>query len=121
MDVVADRSALKQVLLTLVDNAILHTEGTIIVTTEVQSDALDPCVAIGIHDSGPGIEPEMLSQLFERFARGDQAREKPGAGLGLAIAKALVEAQGGTLSVESQIEQGSVFTVTLPLRADIAG
>ena len=67
-----------------------------------------------VRDSGPGIAPEALPHIFERFYRGQASRTGRGAGLGLSIAKELVEAQGGTITVESQAESGSVFTVTLP-------
>jgi two-component system OmpR family sensor kinase len=116
--VLADPSALKQVLLVLLDNAILHTEGAVTVTTRL-SPGVDEChLAIDICDSGPGIDPETLSSLFVRFTRGRDARSKPGTGLGLPIAKALAEAQSGTLTVESRVGQGSRFTLTLPLYGD---
>jgi signal transduction histidine kinase len=71
-------------------------------------------VAIRVRDTGVGIEPALLPHIFERFYRGDAARTGAGAGLGLAIAKKLVEAQHGTIAVESTVGKGSVFTVTLP-------
>ena len=108
----ADPSALKQELLILLDNAILHSEGAVHVS--VHHSALDAQVSISVHDEGPGIAPEVLGRLFERFYRGETAPHKPGLGLGLPIAKALVEAQNGTLSVESQEGTGSTFTVSLP-------
>ena len=58
-----------------------------------------------------------LPYIFERFYRGKEARTRPGIGLGLSIAKALIEAQNGTIAVESQVEQGGVITVTLPQAA----
>ena len=64
--------------------------------------------------TGPGIPPDVLPHIFERFYRGEVSRSGVSTGLGLAIAKELVEAQGGAISVESQLGQGSVFTVTLP-------
>jgi signal transduction histidine kinase len=67
-----------------------------------------------VRDGGHGIEAEDLPRLFERFYRGARARGTPGLGLGLPIAKALVEAQNGTLAVESRPGQGSTFTVVLP-------
>ncbi len=67
-----------------------------------------------VRDSGPGIAPEALPHIFERFYRGQVSRTGRGAGLGLSIAKELVEAQGGTLKVESELGQGTVFTMTLP-------
>ena len=111
VNVVGDRDALKQVLLILMDNALKHTSGTVAVTTAVA----DKHVAIRVHDDGSGIDPDVLAHVFERFYRGADARSKPGIGLGLPIAKALVEAQDGTITVESEAGQGSVFTVTMPL------
>jgi two-component system OmpR family sensor kinase len=108
--VIGDQDALRQVLLILVDNALTHTTGPVTVTTEVE----DETVAICVRDAGPGIASEMLPHIFERFYRGDNTSVESNIGLGLAIAKALVEAQGGTITVESQFEQGSVFAVTLP-------
>jgi two-component system OmpR family sensor kinase len=76
----------------------------------------DGQVAISVRDTGPGIAPDALPHIFERFYRSDASRTGVGAGLGLAIAKELIEAQRGALSVESRLGQGSVFTVTLPHR-----
>jgi two-component system OmpR family sensor kinase len=73
---------------------------------------------VRIVDDGPGIAPELLPTLFERFVRGDvsRSRHKGSTGLGLAIVKAVVDAHGGTVDVES--EPGStVFSVALPLAA----
>jgi two-component system OmpR family sensor kinase len=107
-----DRDALKQVLLILVDNALVHTPaGTPVALT---ASATDARVVFSVRDSGPGIAPEALPHIFERFYRGQASRTGRGAGLGLAIAKELVEAQDGTITVESQLSQGSAFTITLP-------
>jgi two-component system phosphate regulon sensor histidine kinase PhoR len=65
-------------------------------------------------DEGPGIAQETVPHVFERFHRGENASASSGIGLGLAIAKALVEIQSGTITVESQVDQGSTFVVTLP-------
>jgi signal transduction histidine kinase len=110
--VLGDRDALKQVFLILLDNALMHTSpgatvGMAVATTEGY-------VAIHVRDTGAGIAPDVLPHIFERFYRGQVSRSGRGAGLGLSIAKELVEAQEGTIAVESQIGQGSVFTVTLP-------
>jgi two-component system OmpR family sensor kinase len=120
--IVGDQDALKQVLLILIDNALKHTSGPITVSVIAgeplgMKNPLGPSVAISIRDSGPGIAPEILSHVFERFYRGEDAGETSGLGLGLPIAKALVEAQDGKLTVESQVDQGSVVTVTLPQAA----
>ena len=74
-------------------------------------------VAVYVRDTGPGIPPQTLPHIFERFYRGDVARTGGGTGLGLAIARTLVEAQQGTLHVESVVGQGSTFTMTLPRAA----
>jgi len=74
----------------------------------------DDRVAISVCDTGPGIPPDVLPHIFERFYRGEVSRSGVSTGSGLAIAKELIEAQDGAISVESQIGEGSVFTVTLP-------
>ena len=108
-----DRDALKQVLLILVDNALVHTPaGTSVALT---ASATDAQVVFSVRDSGPGIAPESLPHIFERFYRGQASRTGRGAGLGLSIAKELVEVQGGTIRVESQPGRGSAFAVTLPV------
>jgi signal transduction histidine kinase len=104
-----DRDALKQVLLTLLDNAVKHGQGTIRVTL----DAADHRASIRVQDGGPGLSPELCERVFDRFYRGDASRSTPGFGLGLSIAKTLVEAQGGSITVESEVGVGSAFTVTL--------
>jgi len=109
----ADRDALKQVLLILLDNARVHTpaRATISVSTTVAANH----ATITIRDTGPGIPPDVLPHVFERFYRGDVSRHGGGAGLGLAIAKELIEGQGGSIAVQSTVGQGTAFTLTLPL------
>jgi signal transduction histidine kinase len=106
----ADRDALKQVLLTLLDNAVKHGEGPISVALE----KIGGQVAIQVQDSGPGMSLELCERVFDRFYRGDASRSAPGFGLGLSIARALVELQNGALTVQSQPGAGSTFTVRLP-------
>ncbi len=112
---VGHRDLLKQVLLILVDNALKHTPpGTpVSVTARREGDQ----ASIVVRDEGPGIDPALLPQIFERFFRADAARSAGGAGLGLSIARSLLEAQGGTIAVESRLGQGSSFTVRLPAAA----
>ncbi len=110
--VLADRDALKQVLLILLDNAIKYTpEGGRITVTSASHDGQ---VAISVHDTGVGIDPAALPHIFERFYRGDASRSGQNTGLGLAIAKSLIEAQKGMITVQSEPGRGSVFTVVLP-------
>ncbi len=114
LTVIGDAQRLTQVLLNLLSNALQHTppDGQIIVSARQITGA----VQVVVQDTGEGIAPEDLSHIFERFYRADRARSRDtgGSGLGLSIAKSLVEAQGGKVTVESQIGQGSVFTVSLP-------
>jgi signal transduction histidine kinase len=110
--VLGDRDALKQVLLILLDNALVHTSPE--TTVELTAAQEDDRVAISVRDTGPGIPPDVRQHIFERFYRGEVSRSGVSTGLGLAIAKELIEAQGGAISVESRLGQGSVFTVTLP-------
>jgi signal transduction histidine kinase len=105
-----DRDALKQVLLILMDNALKHTAGEITVSASVVNEQ----VTMSVRDSGPGIAAERLPHIFERFYHEQGAAAGPSLGLGLAIAKSLVEAQGGAITVESQVGQGCTFTVSLP-------
>lgn len=72
---------------------------------------------VQVHDSGTGIAPEGLPHVFERFWRGDKARSRTqgSTGLGLAIAKQLVEAHGGQIGVKSNVGKGTTFWFTLPI------
>jgi signal transduction histidine kinase len=112
VDVDADR--MTQVLVNLLDNALRYTPagGWI----NLSAKRVQEGVAISIQDSGPGIPPEDLDHLFERFYRGDKSRqrEEGGSGLGLAIGKSLVESQGGIIRVESQPGKGARFIIELP-------
>ena len=105
-----DRDTLKQILLILLDNALKHSPGSITVTAE----AVEGQVQISVRDHGPGISPNALPHVFDRFYRGDVDPSVPGFGLGLPIAKALVEGQGGTITIESQLGNGSTVRVRLP-------
>ena len=111
----ADPDRLRQILLILFDNALRHTPvgGRIELTAEPEGRM----VRLTLQDSGRGIEPEHLPHIFERFYRADPARsrEHGNAGLGLSIAKGLVEAMGGQIGVTSRPQQGSSFWLTLPL------
>jgi two-component system, OmpR family, sensor kinase len=108
--VLGDRDALKQVLLILLDNALKHSEGRIIITAE----NVGKQVMISVRDCGPGMAADTLEHVFDRFYRGEAAQEINGFGLGLPIAKALVEAQGGKINLESQVDCGTVVRVVLP-------
>jgi len=117
--VIADSERVAQVLRNLIANAITHTptQGRVEIRARVING--DGEVSITVTDTGPGIAPEHLPFVFERFYRADdsRARSTGGAGLGLAIVKQLVEAQGGRVWVKSEPGKGSVFGVDLPARA----
>ncbi len=109
----ADRTRLRQVLINLLSNAIKYNRpgGRI----RVEAEATRGRVALRVIDGGVGLSPAQLSHLFEPFNRlGAESRGIDGSGIGLAIAKALVERMGGTLAARSQPDAGSTFTVTLP-------
>lgn len=114
--VAGDGDRLAQVFNNLVENAIKHTPagGNVTITSELkQGDVL-----VHVQDSGPGIPPEEAARIFERFYQLDKARKggpSHSVGLGLAIASEIVQAHGGEISVKSEIGEGSVFTVRLPI------
>jgi signal transduction histidine kinase len=107
-----DRTRLRQVFANLLDNAIKYTSAGGTVTISVQ-DGADRAVA-RFRDTGIGIIPEEQDKIWSRLYRGDKSRSQRGLGLGLSLVKAVVEAHGGTVTVSSQPNEGSEFTVTLP-------
>jgi signal transduction histidine kinase len=115
LPMVLDVERLEQVVANLVGNALKFTPegGTVRVT--LRREAHDAWLVV--HDSGMGIEPEDLPRLFEMFyqANVSSRRARGGAGLGLAVAKAIVEAHGGVITVDSEIGQGTRFTIRMPL------
>jgi two-component system phosphate regulon sensor histidine kinase PhoR len=112
--VVADRSAFEHVLSNLIDNAVKYCPTGAAVTVRAVPEP--SMVRISVVDTGPGIDRKHLARLFERFYRVDpgRTREVGGTGLGLSIVKHLVEAMGGSVSVDSDLGRGAVFTFTLP-------
>ncbi len=114
VEVLGDRDRLRQVVDNLLDNALKFTPSG--GRVEVRITAADaPAVAeLSVSDNGQGIAPEDLPHVFERFYRGDAARRAPGAGLGLAIARRLVEAHDGTIRAESDGRDGARFVVQMP-------
>jgi heavy metal sensor kinase len=109
-----DRVKLRQLFLNLLQNAVRYTPERGKVTVRLWEKSGQAVVAVS--DTGIGIAPEHLPHLFERFYRVDKARSRAegGAGLGLAIARHIAEAHGGTIRVESELGKGSTFTVSLP-------
>jgi two-component system, NarL family, sensor histidine kinase BarA len=114
----SDAGKVKQVLYNLLSNAIKFTPEGGTVEIAVNSAGSD-YVTFDVRDTGPGIDPEMVEAIFEKFRQIDSSltREHGGSGLGLAITKELVHLLGGTISVESTVGVGSTFTVRLPRTA----
>jgi two-component system phosphate regulon sensor histidine kinase PhoR len=117
--VTADRRRLEQILINLIDNAIKFNRpgGEVCVTATISDDG--QYHLIRVRDTGPGIGPEHLVRVFERFYRVDKARsrEAGGTGLGLAIVKHLARAHGGEAYVTSEVGAGCEFAIKLPLRS----
>src|SRR5262249_59127558 len=117
-DVAVDAHRLRQVISNLVSNALKFTpeEGTIRVSAHKQ----DHQIVVSVADTGPGIPQEHLSKIFDRFFRAPGTKQE-GSGLGLSIAKGIVEAHGGTIWAESEMGNGSSFFFTMPLDESDAG
>jgi PAS domain S-box-containing protein len=110
--VLVDQDRLGQVLDNLLGNAVKYSDGGDVV---VRIELDDWEARLSVADRGPGIPAEVLPRLFERFYRGQQATSSAGLGLGLYIARMLVEAHGGRIWAASKLGAGSTFTVALPL------
>ena len=109
-----DAEALRRAVCTLLDNAIKFTPAQGEIRIVVRGGA-NACVIVS--DTGPGIEPADLLLIFERFYRvsKDRSRKTGGVGLGLSIARMIVEKHGGEIRAESALGRGSIFTISLPL------
>jgi signal transduction histidine kinase len=93
----------------IVDNALKYTTGAI----DVSVGGRDGAVVVTVADEGPGMTPDEVAHAFDRFFRGTR-RDVDGSGLGLAIARRALERAGGSIAVESDVERGTRFTLTLP-------
>ncbi len=113
----ADRNRMRQVLLNLLSNAIKYNRPGGSVTVELAPQAAGD-ITVNIHDTGLGISEAGMARLFEPFQRGDQASSSvDGAGIGLAVTRALVQLMGGDIQVASSVGAGSSFSVCLPRAA----
>jgi signal transduction histidine kinase len=115
-EILGDSDRLAQVFGNLVDNALKYTPagGHVLVRTQLDGDR----VVVGVADSGAGIAPDDLIRIFERFYRTDKSRQSGpnrGAGLGLSIARQIIQAHGGTITASSSLGRGSEFAVRLPV------
>jgi signal transduction histidine kinase len=110
----ADQRLIRRVLLNLLSNAIKHTAPGTHIT--LRASAADTGLLLEVEDDGPGIAPENLERIFEKFGRlpGQAQTRQDNTGLGLTFCRLAVEAHGGTLSVASELGQGTTFRISLP-------
>lgn len=118
--VLADRKAIEHILTNLIDNAVKYSGSNSVI--RVRARQTGTFVMLQVEDTGPGIAPEHLPRLFERFYRVDTGRSRDlgGTGLGLSIVRHLVEAMGSHIDVESTLGTGTRFEFTLPVAASRA-
>jgi signal transduction histidine kinase len=116
-EITSDQRRVEQILLNLLGNAVKFTDqGEVVVQCRLD----DEWIVTTVRDTGIGIDPKFRQSIFEPFRQADTglARKREGTGLGLSICKRLVELLRGSISVESALDQGSTFTVRLPLAWD---
>lgn len=111
--VTIDRARIRQACANLIDNAVKYTGAG--GQVEVTVARADDFAVLRVQDTGRGIPLEDRARVWERLYRGDQSRSERGLGLGLALVKAIVEAHGGHVNVESEVGNGSIFDIRLPL------
>jgi signal transduction histidine kinase len=111
-----DRVRMRQVIANLLDNAVKYTPAGGLVTLDTERS--DGEVRLSVLDTGVGIPDDELARIWERLYRGDKSRSERGLGLGLSLVKAIVEAHGGRVEVESEPGRGSRFVLRLPAAAD---
>lgn len=119
---IGDPIRVKQIITNVVNNAIKFTESgeVTICVSQVDETSDTSIINFDIKDTGIGIKKEKLALIFEEFSQADSSttRKFGGTGLGLAISRKLVELMGGSIIVESQVDKGTIFTITLPLKKD---
>jgi PAS domain S-box-containing protein len=114
----SDEGLLEKIVFNLVDNALKYTRsGSITISAEVEPDADKPVALLKVRDTGIGIAPEKLRDIFSNFRQASEGhnREFEGAGLGLSVTKGMVQLMNGQITVNSEIGKGSTFTVRFPL------
>jgi len=115
-----DATKLKQIILNLASNACKFTrEGVVSISLRLEGDSKTKCLVVAIHDSGIGMTEQQMNRLFEDFSQADVSttREYGGTGLGLSLSRRFCRIMGGDITVESIKDEGSTFTVTLPVEA----
>jgi len=113
-DIVSDRLALEQIFSNLIDNALKYLRPGVPGEITIRGRPKLGFAIFEVADNGRGIDPKDHQRIFELFRRAG-AQDKPGQGIGLAHVRALVRRLGGTMSVESQLNKGSTFVITLPV------
>jgi len=111
----ADPLRIRQALGNLVDNALRHGGGDIVLRARTRGGGVE----LAVSDGGPGFAPDIAARAFERFARGDQARTRGGTGLGLAIVRAIAEAHGGRATLEGA--EGATVQLWMPSQGRLSG
>jgi PAS domain S-box-containing protein len=118
-EIYADYSQIRQVLANLLENAVAYSEESTVITTGAR--VVHNEIEVSISDQGVGIPQEELQKIFDKFYRGSQKRHTPGGtGLGLSICRAIIQAHGGRIWVESKPSAGSTFFFSLPISGDTA-
>ncbi|EIW16278.1 two-component system, OmpR family, sensor histidine kinase BaeS [Pelosinus fermentans] len=121
-EIEADADRISQVFYNIFVNAIRYSpiKGSVKIITEKSEAAGRSWIKISVADKGPGIDQEDIPYLFDHFYRGDKSRDRKsgGSGLGLAVVKQLVEIHGGKVAVSSQLGEGSVFEILLPIELE---
>ena len=109
--ILADKDQAERAVLNVLHNALKFTPNGSTITIEAEGDRIPDSVTLLVQDEGPGIPPDDLDRIFERFYRGDRARNAPGTGLGLAIARHIMRAHGGKIWAENRPspQQGAAF------------
>lgn len=118
VDYFGSESLLMQVWINLIGNAIkFSSDGGLI---QINLFAKNASLIIEITDTGIGIEPSIMKHIFDKFYQGDTTRKTDGNGLGLSLVKRIIDLSGGSITVDSRIDEGSTFTVTLPADSKLA-
>jgi signal transduction histidine kinase len=120
VEVSGDETRLRELVTILLDNAIKYSDDAASVHVDLNREGAK--AVLRVVDSGRGIPAQALPRIFDRFYRADKARSRlmGGAGLGLAIAKWIAEAHGGTIGIESGAERGTTVTVELPAQPHVS-
>lgn len=112
----SSQELLQQVWINLLSNAIKFTPGG--GSVSIRLEALSGAARVTVADTGIGMDAEVLRRAFDKFYQGDPSRAAAGNGLGLSLVKRIVDLCGGTVTVQSEVGQGSAFSITLPRRAE---